>query len=271
MVSIFTYRDERKLFTVIGTVIVAAVIALIQLDALKTGKPSPIATAVTSAAYLVQSGVAVVAGALRSAGDTLGNAPRLFANNSELASENRALRAENATLREALAQAPDAAAIARAAAADPGGTVANTIAYDPENLSRIVTIDRGEAAGIRIDAGVIDDDGVVGRVVAVDALESSVLLITDAGSRVPAVVQRGRWWGIATGTNAHLALQYISQDAKLHIGDRVVTGLGRSFRAGLPIGQITRIIHPEGGLYQTAILEPAVAFGRLSRVIVLPH
>jgi len=271
VVSIFTYRDERKLFTVIGTVIVAAVIALVQLDALKTGRQSPIATAVTSAAVVVQSAVAATVGVVRVAGDTVTSTPRLFAQNRDLRDENRALRMENARMREALARAPDAEAIARTAAADPGGVVANAIAYDPENLSRVVTLDRGEQAGIAVDDGVIDDDGVVGRIVHVDAFESSVLLVTDAASKVPAVVQRGRWWGIVAGTNARLALQYVSQDAKLRVGDRVVTGRGRSFRAGLPVGRITRVIHPEGGLYQTAILEPAVAFGRLAQVVVLPH
>ena len=271
MVSIFTYRDERKLFTVIGTVIVAAVIALVQLDALKTGRTSPFATAVTSAAFVVQSAVAATVGVVRAGGDTLGSAPRLFGQNRDLREENRALRSENARLREAVAQAPEASAIARAAAASPGGIVATAIAYDPENLSRVVTIDRGEQGGVRVDDGVLNEDGVVGRVVHVDPFESSVLLLSDAGSKVPAVVQRGRWWGIAAGTNAHLALQYVSQDAKLRAGDRVVTGRGRSFRAGLPIGRIIRVIHPEGGLYQTAILEPAVDFGRLSQVVVVPH
>jgi cell shape-determining protein MreC len=49
-----------------------------------------------------------------------------------------------------------------------------------------------------------------------------------------------------------------------------VTGEGRSFHAGLVIGKITRVDHPEGALYQTAVVEPAVPFGRLSHVAVLP-
>ena len=144
------------------------------------------------------------------------------------------------------------------------------IGYDPENLSRVVTVDRGKFAGIKRDYGVITDEGVVGRVIDVQPFTSSVLLVTDPASKLPAVVQRGRWWGIATGTNTSIAMQYVSQDAKLKLGDYIVTGKGRSFRAGLPVGRIVRIDHPEGALYQTAVVTPAVAFGRLQSVVVTP-
>ena len=174
-------------------------------------------------------------------------------------------------MREALSRAPAARALAKLEASRPGGIDANVIGYDPENVSRVVTVDRGSHSGLRRDDGVISAEGVVGRVIDVQPFSSTVLLVTDAASKVPAVVQRGRWWGIATGTNVRIALQFVSQDAKLKLGDYVVTGNGRSFRAGLPLGRIVRIDHPEGALYQTAIVEPAVAFGRLTRVLVVSH
>ena len=271
MVPIFTYRDERKLFAVIGAVIVAALIALVQLDAAKSGKPSIIADAVTSTAFVLQSTVAAVGGAVHGVGAGIAAAPHLAAQNVELREKNRALRSENARLREALALAPEATEIARTTAALPGGIDASTIGYDPENIDREITLDRGSRAGIAADDGVVNEDGVVGRIVTVTPLESTVLLVTDGASKVPAVVQRGRWWGIATGTNGRIRIEYISQDAKLRIGDAVVSGAGRSFRAGLPLGTISRIDHPDGALYQSALLEPAVAFGRISRVIVVPR
>jgi rod shape-determining protein MreC len=269
VVSIFTYRDERKLFAVIGAVIVAAAVAFVQLDALKAGKPSPLAVAVSSLAVGVQTATAAIVSGVRNAGDAVAAAPQLAGQNRSLWAQNRQLRNENARLREAVAAAPAAQAIAQAAANEPGGIVADAIGYDPEAVSRTIVLDRGSSEGVKLDDGVIDGDGVVGRVVSIEPLESSVLLLTDGASKVPAVVQRGRWWGIATGTNSRIALQYVSQDAKLRIGDAVVTGEGRSFHAGRPVGRIVRIEHPPGALYQTAILEPAVDFGRLTRVVVI--
>jgi len=247
---------------------VAALVALVQLDAAKSGKPSLIAVAVTSVAVWTQSAVAATASAVGNAGATIEEAPRLYADNADLRARNDALRSENDRLREALAAAPDAAALARVAARQDG-IAATTIGYDPENASRTITIDRGSEAGVRRDDGVIDDDGVVGRVVETTPFTSSVLLLTDGASKVPAVVQRGRWWGIATGTNSRVRLEYVSQDARLTVGDAVVTGEGRSFHAGLLIGRIAAVDHPEGALYQSAVVEPAVAFGRLGRVLVI--
>jgi len=252
-------------------VIVAAVIALVQLDAAKTGKPSLLAVAVTSTAVYVQSALAALGNGVRGFGTTLGDAPHLYGDNAALRARTRALQAENARLREALAQAPEARAIADLAAREPGGIAATTIGFDPENLSRTIVLDRGSQAGVARDDGVIEDAGIVGRVIDVTPATSTVLLVTDTASKVPAVVQRGRWWGIATGTRARVRLQFVSQDAKLKAGDRIVTGAGRSFRAGIPIGRITRVDHPEGALYQTAFVEPAVALGRLSRVLILPR
>jgi rod shape-determining protein MreC len=270
VVSIFTYRDERKLFALIGAIVVSALVTLVQLEAAKTGKPSIIAVAVTSVAVFAQSAVTAVADTVRGLTETLADAPHLLQKQSQLESENASLRAENARMREALAQLPQAAAIEQTMGAHAGGIVATTIGYDPENASRTIEIDRGSDAGVRADSGVIDEDGVVGRVIGVTPATATVLLVTDGASKVPAIVQRGRWWGIATGSGVHVRMQYVSQDAKLKVGDVVVTGAGRSFAPGLTIGKIAQIDHPEGSLYQTAIVAPAVAFGRLAQVVVLP-
>ena len=271
MVSIFTYRDERKLFALIGAIIVAAAIALVQLESLRTGKPSLISIAVASVAVFAQGAATALQNGAHGAATAVADAPQLASQNAALREKNRVLRIENARLREALAAAPGAQAIARAAARFEAGVSANVVGYDPEALSRTVTLDRGAQAGIKLDDGVVNDDGVVGRIVAIAPFSSTVLLATDGASKVPAVVQRGRWWGIATGTNTSIRLEYVSQDAKLKAGDVVVTGEGRSFHAGLEIGRIARVDHPEGALYQTALVKPAVAFGRLERVLVVSH
>jgi len=271
VVPIFTYRDERKLFAVVGAVIVAALVALVQIESVKTGKPSAIAVVVTSVAAYLQTAVAAAGNGVRTLGGSIADAPRLYDDNVRLHARERTLTADNDRLREALAQAPEARAIASLAESEPGSIAATTIGFDPENVARTIVIDRGTASGVKRDDGVINDEGVVGRVIEATPNTSTVLLVTDGGSKVPAVVQRGRWWGIATGTDARVRLQYVSQDAKIKIGDVVVTGEGRSFRAGLTIGRITKIVHPEGGLYQTALIEPAVAFGRISRVLVVPR
>jgi rod shape-determining protein MreC len=271
VVSIFTYRDERKLFAVIGAIIVAALIGLIQLQALRSGRPSAISVVVQSVAVWCESAVSTSVNGVRSAAAAVVSLPTLARDNARLRTDMHALKAENRRLNEALAEQPDALALLRAQDAFPGGIAARVVGYDPENVARTVTIDHGSRASVKPGAGVVTDDGAIGRVLNATPFAATVQLVTDATSEIPAVVQRGRWWGIATGVpqSGQVALEFVSQDAKIRVGDLVVTGEGRSFQAGVPIGRIVKIEYPQGALYQTAIVTPAVRLGRLDRVLVL--
>jgi len=269
VVRISTYRDERKLLGLIAAVCAASTIALVQIYATRTGEIGPIARAATILVLGPQRTFAAALHVGRAAATTIGELPRLSREDGELRARLAALAGENARLAETLAARPDLAAAERLARAEPRGTAARVVGYDPENVSRVATIDRGANDGLARDAGVLDADGVVGRILAVGPASSTVLFVTDAASEIPAIVQRGRWWGIAQGTSTSVSLRYISQDAKLRVGDLVVTGAGRSFAGGRPIGRIARVSHPAGALYQSAIVQPAVAFGRLDRVLVV--
>ena len=271
MVPIFTYRDERKLFAVIGAVIVAALIALLQLDFARAGKTSPLTLTVTSVSAYLQLAVATVVNGVRGGFDYVVRLPQLATDNARLRSENTKLRTQNDEMLEQIARIPAARDLTKAQYAHPGGIAATVIGYDPEAAMRVVTIDRGAKDGVRRDAGVVTGEGVVGRVIEVSPLSSKVLLIIDATSKLPAVVQKGRWWAIAVGTSTRVKLQYVSQDAKLKKGDRVVTGEGRSFHAGVLIGRIKLVDPvPTGALDQSAIVQPAADLSALSRVVVLP-
>jgi len=251
--------------------VLAASIALVQLSAARSGRPSVVAVAASTVLGAMQSAIAATAGGVRGAVETVTGLPGLRESNARLQKRNHELAAENASLREALALQPELAALAGAKTRYPGAVEASAIGYDPENQTRSVTLDRGTRAGIAIDAGVLTDDGVVGRIVEATPLTSTVLLLIDPASKIPAVAQRGRWWGIATGTGTRVRLQYVSQDARLLAGDLIVTGAGRSFRAGVPLGRVVAVDHREGALYQTALVEPAVELGRVAHVLVLPH
>jgi rod shape-determining protein MreC len=243
---------------------------LLQIDFARQGRPSPISATVTTIATYAQLAVATVTSGVRGAFGAVVDTPQLARANGVLLAQNARLTAENRQLTEALARVPAERDLALAQLAHPGGIPATVIGYDPEATQHVVTIDRGMRDHIVVDDGVVTADGAVGRVIEVGPISSKVLLIIDAASKLPAVVQHGRWWAIAIGTQTRVKLQYISQDAKLHVGDVVVTGEGRSFHAGTPIGRISHIAAANAGaLDQSAIVEPAVTFGSLSRVLVL--
>jgi rod shape-determining protein MreC len=243
-------------------------LALLQIGAQRSGSVSPIATVAGS---LFEVGETVITATIRGA-RTLGTAvlalPSLERENAVLRERNQRLIEENARLHE-LAAAYAAESRVRPLVDLYRGIEARVIGFPPENESRAVTIDKGSRAGVRRDEGVIAADGVVGRVASVGPFSSTVVLATDYTSRIPAIVQRGRWWGIARGNLGSVVVEYIPQDAPLHAGDVVVTGEGRSFHSGVPIGVVTAIERGDATLYQTVVLKTFVDLGALDRVVVV--
>jgi rod shape-determining protein MreC len=245
-------------------------VAFLQLDFVRSGRPSPLTLVVTTTTAWVQTAVTGATSAVRGGIRTIARIPQLERDNGELYARIAHLENDDRVLRETLARVPAEASLARAQLSEPSGIAATVIGYDPENAQHVVTIDRGMQAHVQRDDGVMTGDGVVGRVIEVDPLSSKVLLINDPTSRLPALVQRGRWWAIGIGTQTRVALRYVSQDAHLRVGDAVVTGEGRSFHAGVLIGHIASVEPMSAGaLDRSAIVEPAVNLGALTRVLVV--
>jgi rod shape-determining protein MreC len=219
---------------------------------------------------VAESTISATVGGVRSFSAAIVALPQLESDVARLHVRNERLIEENDRLHEV------ASAYAAQSAVHPvvdfyHGTEARVIGFPPENESRAVTIDKGSFAGVRTDEGVLAAGGVVGRVVAVAPFSSTVVLITDYTSRIPAVVRRGRWWGIARGNLTSVVDDYIEQDAPLRVGDVVVTGEGRSFHSGVPIGTVTQIERGSATLYQTVVLRTSVDLGALDRVVVVPQ
>jgi len=249
---------------------VAALVALLQIDFARQGRTSPITATVTTVATYAQLAVATVTDVVRGTFAGTIALPQLAHDNAVLVAENARLSSENHDLTETLARIPAERDLVHAQIEHPTGIPATVIGYDPESAQHVITIDRGTRDHIQRDDGVVTGAGAVGRIIEVGFLSSKVLLINDPASKLPAIIEHGRWWAIAVGTQTRLKLQYISQDAKLHVGDLVVTGEGRSFHAGTPIGRIAQLAPSNAGaLDQSAIVEPAVSFGSLSSVLVL--
>ena len=248
----------------------AALVAILQINAERSGNESPLTTAVMSLASFIETATTATVGGVRSAGTSVVSLPQLANENRDLAERNKKLEAENTQLHELAAQYAAVARVQPIVDTAPKGVEARVVGFPPENESRTVTLDKGSSAGVHKDDGVLAPGGVVGRVQSVTPFASKVVLITDYTSRLPAVTRRGRYWGIARGNLASVRVEYIPQDAKVSIGDVVVTGEGLSFHSGIPIGTIVKIERGDATLYQTAILKPSVDIGALDRVVVVP-
>jgi len=266
----FTYREERRLLAILSLIIVAALVALIQVGAQRSGSQSPLSAVFDSVGLIFEETVGSATIAARGALQGLARTPHLARENAQLRAQNAHLLRENTQLHEALTSASASQELGPIFRQEPRAIAARIIGFAPENETQSRAIDRGSRSGVRRDDGVINADGVVGRVAEVTPFLSKIVLITDYTSSVPAMIQGGRWWGVAKGNVTSVRMEYIAQDAPIHIGDRVITGEARSFHSGALIGTIASIERSATGLYQTATVRPAADLNSLDRVAVIP-
>jgi rod shape-determining protein MreC len=99
-------------------------------------------------------------------------------------------------------------------------------------------IDAGANKGIRIGNPVINEHGLIGRVVGVTGGVSRVLLLTDVSSRTPVLIDRTDARAILTGDGgANPKLDFMRGAEAVKEGDRILTsGDGGMLPRGLPVG-----------------------------------
>lgn len=148
---------------------------------------------------------------------------------------------------------------------------ARVIGRDPSRSLLTVTIDKGQADGVKPNASVITPAGVVGRVISAGRGSSLVQLITDAQSEVAALLRESRAQALFKGTGGRdLELNYIEpDDGGIAVGDELVTsGLDQIHPKGLPLATITSI-GPQGEFFRQILARPHADLSRLEEVFVV--
>jgi rod shape-determining protein MreC len=161
-------------------------------------------------------------------------------------SENRRLRAENADLRQWKATAvalEDTNARYRALLGfrtTPRIPTASAHvildSHGPFADTRLA--DAGKEKGVEVGNPVMNERGLVGRVIGVAHGASRVLLLTDVASRTPVLVDRTDARAILTGdASSTPKLEYLRGMDPIKNGDRILTsGDGGMIPRGLPVG-----------------------------------
>jgi rod shape-determining protein MreC len=146
---------------------------------------------------------------------------------------------------------------------------ARVLATGISDFDEIRLIDKGLSDGITVDMPVVDDAGLVGRVVAATAGEARVRLITDPTMRVAVRVQRTGETGVLTGRGGNsLELEMFNTNTALAVGDVLVTADGR-FPADIPVAVVSKAAEAEVGFSLRTSATPVAGLSRLDYVKVL--
>lgn len=269
-------RDTAATRLTLGALLVGA-FALASIDAHAGDGASPLhpvrsaAAAVLSPVQLAMSTAADpfvrTAGAIGGADD---DARRV----AELSAQNVALQTQ---LRDALAQGADVystdALQAAAAATGTNLTVAHVIGLNAiEGYSWTIALDRGRADGVVVDSAVMEQSGLVGRVISVTEHASTVLLLADPLSTVGVRMTDTKQIGTLDGGSGDLLrLTLFNPNARLAVGEEVRTfgsPGAHPYPAGLPIGRVVEV-SGAGGAAPVALVRPYATFSALDMVGVV--
>ncbi len=153
---------------------------------------------------------------------------------------------------------------------------ATVVGKTPNIWYSTVTIDKGSAAGVRLNDPVINGEGLVGKVVQVASDGAQVDLITDSSIGVSARIGTSNATGIVqpkVGDPNDLLLQYLPANAHANPGEYVVTsGTVASpddslYPPGIVIGQVTSV--NEESAYKSVNVHPIANLHNLDVVQVL--
>ena len=149
----------------------------------------------------------------------------------------------------------------------------DVIAMDSSNWFNIFIINVGTDHGVSKDAMVINGDGLVGRVYEAGNDWAKVISIIDETNNVSFQVFRDSsesYLGVLTGDGTGGLRGYmLDTEASVIDGDTVVTsGIG-IYPAGIVIGRISEVVVNADSLLKEVILETAVDFKNVQKVMVL--
>ena len=138
------------------------------------------------------------------------------------------------------------------------------------------TVDKGETDGVKKDDPVLNDAGLIGRVMDVKAGSCTVISIIDSRSAVAGMVERTRDNGICHGSlfvndnDEMLRMNYLPTGSELNTGDRVITsGLDGIYPKGLLIGTVRSISRDSGEDDRYVVLNTAADFAHIEDVLIL--
>lgn len=172
------------------------------------------------------------------------------------------IREENSQLKELLLTSSKSKMRAMAA---------QILAVDPTHTRQILVLNKGKQDGVYLGQPVLDAKGVMGQIIDVGMITSTLLLISDPKSAVPVMNNRTGERAILLGTNSvgQLSLINLPKTSTIQVGDLLVTsGLERRYPEGYPVGQVEEVQNVPGEEFIKVTVSPIALLNR-NRLVLL--
>ncbi|QDP72451.1 rod shape-determining protein MreC [Legionella israelensis] len=148
---------------------------------------------------------------------------------------------------------------------------AQILAVDTSSSRQILVLNKGKRDKVYNGQPVLDAKGVMGQVIDVGYMTSTVLLISDSKCAVPVRNNRTGERAILMGTNKidQLSLINLPKTSSVLPGDLLVTsGLGGRYPEGYPVGLVDKINNIPGESFVKVEVKPIALLNR-NRLVLL--
>lgn len=192
--------------------------------------------------------------------------------------ENRKLKEEVATLKTKLATLEDMASENERLRkmVDISSKItyilfpARVVSYDPSSSPRTIVIDAGRNDSISLWMPVINEQGLVGKVIQVMNHLSVVQLLRDPSNRVSVILRKSGAIGILECDNGFDFFIRCRNDEEVEKGDTVLTsGLGGIYPKGIMVGTVTDIHKNGDPLFKIVKVKLSANLNRLETLFVI--
>lgn len=153
----------------------------------------------------------------------------------------------------------------------PAEVVQNSV----DKTDNLITINKGEADGVRKDMGVVSGNGVVGIVYLTGAHYSVVIPVLSSRSSISCMIDRRGYFGYLrwNGGKSNLAfVDDVPRHARFKLYDRVVTsGYSTVFPRGIAVGKIIHVFNSPDGVSYRLQVQLYTDFANLRDVCVVDN
>lgn len=146
------------------------------------------------------------------------------------------------------------------------------LAVDMNSSRQLLVLNKGKRDGVVAGLTILDAKGLIGQVIDVGSMTSTVLLISDSKSAVPVQNERTGELAILVGTNnmSQLSLINLPKTSSISKGDVLVTsGLGRRYPAGYPVGRVENVSNLPGDEFIKVAVSPIASLNRNRFVLLI--
>jgi rod shape-determining protein MreC len=113
-------------------------------------------------------------------------------------------------------------------------------------VSKIAILDAGSNHDVQINQIVVNQNGLVGRIIETSSNYSKVLLVNDTNSSIPIKTSSSKEIGILKGNGNYCTMKYVKENHNIEDNEAVITsGSGKIYPKNIIVGFVNKITNDD--------------------------